>query len=238
MSVDNNGNHVGRNDSISSVVPPFYDVLAGVSPFSLLNEDELGRLVAASRVVRLASHEVLVDDGEIIDTSFVLVEGHMKRHLVVEHGRRMLLNDTYPVTPFAFAASHTLTPHVGRIEAAQASTLVAVPASSIDDLLGGNAAFARSMVGMLARSSARQTQTLLELMYPVPVRLARYIVRNARDGVCDPALSKSALAEMLGIAPETFSRSLATLCEKAGVARDGNLIRIVDERKLREYAGL
>lgn len=213
-------------------------ILRDVPPYDLLTQAEASWLVGESKLWPVAAHETFVDDGEFIDSACILIDGHMKRYLVVEQGRRMLLNDTFAPAAFALAAPYARTPHVGRIEAVEPSTVLSVPIEAIDRLFERNPVFASGVVKRLAQSSARQTGVLLEFMYPVPVRLARFIVRIANNGVCDFGTTKADVAERLGTVPETLSRAIAALCGQGLIERDGPRFKIPDLRALREFAQL
>jgi CRP-like cAMP-binding protein len=214
-------------------------VLAATAPFSSLGDDARERLVGACRVRSLPRRSVLVSDGAVPTCAYVLTRGHLTRSVVTSEGRRTLLNDTRPVTAFACAAAIDGSPHVGIVEAAEPSEVVFVPVAPMAELLQSEPAFALAMAHALAHSSVRQTQILLELMYPVPVRVARYLSRAAGEaGHGELAVSKASLAASLGIAPETLSRALAALRADGLVDVAGREVRVLDHRRLAAFAQL
>lgn len=62
-------------------------------------------------------------------------------------------------------------------------------------------------------------------------RVARWLADECRGGVA-PNIPRAAIAGLLGMLPETFSRALATLVGKGAIAVSHKQIRVVDAAKL------
>lgn len=215
------------------------ELLAQVEPYSSLGSEDVAHLALTCRTVRLAPHEVLLHDEELISSAYVLAEGRLVRYLLTAEGRRLLLNDTSSRAAFATAAALGGMGHIGTIEAVEPSVVVGVPTQELEALAAKCPSFSQSLAHVLARSSIRQTRALYELMFPVPVRLARRLVRDAGGAKgLDLAVSKAVLAEALGTVPETLSRALGTLRSRGLIEVEGSRVIIVDERDLRSYACL
>lgn len=215
------------------------DVLGKVLPYSALNAEQLDRLGSRCGLLRLASREVLLHDGSPVTHAYILVTGYLMRSICSPDGVRMLLNDTHPVTAFGCAAALHAEPHIGVVEAASASEIITIPLDVIQELLEESPAFALAVARSLARSSVRQTEFLCELLFPVPVRVARFLCRRCNGGEpIELEMSKGALAEMMATVPETLSRALGTLRSHGLVEVSGRSVRVLDERGLRLYAQL
>lgn len=215
--------------------------LGGTPTYGALPEPALRGLAGGCRVLELAPREVLLHDGRIPSGAHVLVRGLLTRSLVDAQGRAVLLNRTRPVTAFATACALDGSPHLGVIEAQEASEVVLVPLAPLKRALAENPAFSLAMVQALARSSVHQTRAIRELMFPVPVRLARLLCQVAgEDGRVPADLSRVDMAEMLATVPETLSRALGTLCAAGYVETSGRggAVRIRDAAALRAYARL
>ena len=213
-------------------------ILGGVQPFNNLGQSQIDWLAGMCSVRHLDVKEVLLGDGETVSNGFVLIDGHLVRYLTATEGRRLLLNDTSTSMAFALTAACSRAPHIGTIEAVEASTVIEVPVDALFKLLGESPSFAQGVVDGLSRSSTRLVEKLSELMYPVPVRLARTIVRHARAGEYVFDGTKAALAESMGTVPEVLSRALAALREKGLIEMDANHILVQDERALKQFAQL
>lgn len=215
------------------------DALAGVAPFSALDEGSRDRMAQSCRVLSLDAHEVLLRDGQIPTNVYILMEGCLTRSFVTLEGKGVILNHTRPVTAFCCAAAVDGSAHIGTVEAWEPSTVVAVPIAAVARALEKSPAFAVVVARNLARSSVRQTETIRELMFPVPVRLARLLCRRAEgDGAAELDMSCAALAEMLATVPETLSRALGVLKRRGMVEVSGRHVRVLDEVALRSYAQL
>lgn len=214
-------------------------VLAGVAPYASLAPALLEELADACRVVGLAPREQLLHDGQRATSAYVLVGGCLTRSLLTADGKTVILNYTRPVTSFGCASVIDGSAHVGVVEAREPSCVVAVPMEQITAALEASPAFALAMAHSLARSSVRQTEAIRELMYPVPVRLARLLCAHVdASGAVQLEMGKATVAEMLATVPETFSRALATLRTKGLVETNGRDLRVPDLQALRRYAQL
>ncbi len=215
------------------------DTLGSVAPYDALGEGRLVRLAEECRVRRLDRHEVLLHDGAQLKSTFILTRGYLVRSIGTPEGRSVRLNDTHPVTSFGCAAAFDATPHVGVVEAAEQSEVITVPLVRVRGLLEECAPFALAMARTLAHSSVRQTQYVRELLFPVPVRVARLLCRRCEEtGGVVLEMSKSGLAEMLATVPETLSRALGTLRDQGLLEVQGRTVHVIDADGLRRYAQL
>lgn len=218
---------------------PVVDVLRSVAPYGALDEARLALLASECRVRRLDRHEVLLHDGASVRSTYVLTKGYLVRSVCTPDGKSVRLNDTHPVTPFGCAAAFDASPHVGVVEAMEPSEVVAISLDRVRRLLEECAPFALAMAGTLAHSSVRQTQYLRELLFPVPVRVARLLYRRYEEtGSVTLEMGKSGLAEMLATVPETLSRALATLRGLGLIEVCGRSLHVLDAVGLRAYARL
>ncbi len=214
-------------------------VLRGTAPFSALDEGRLERMAPRCRVLTLDAREVLLRDGQVLSHAYILTRGCLTRSFVTAEGKAVILNHTRPVTAFCCSSAIDGSAHIGAVVAQEPSEVVAVPVASVTCALEESPAFSLAMARALARSSVRQTEAIRELMFPVPVRLARLLCRRAGEAgspEVDLDMSRAALAELLATVPETLSRALATLRRKGLVEVEGRIARIVDLPALRAYA--
>ena len=214
-------------------------VLSQLEPYSTLSGEQLDWLVDRCRIRHLQAHEVLLHDGSPVTNAYILTAGYLMRSIYSPEGACVLLNDTHPVTSFGCAAAFYEGPHAGVVEAVRPSEVVMVPLDAIQELFAQSPAFALAMARTLARSSVRQTEFVRELLFPVPVRVARYLCRRRDVGAPEELeMSKTALAEMLATVPETLSRALGTLRSQGLVEVNGRAVRVLDAAALRAYAQL
>lgn len=214
-------------------------VFAATAPFSALDERARERLARRCRVLSLAPREVLLHDGEVPSSIYVLTDGCLTRSFVTLEGKGVILNHTRPVTTFCCAAAVDGSAHIGTVEAREPSVVVAAPVSAIAHALEENPPFSLAVAQCLARSSVRQTEAIRELMFPVAIRLARLLCRRTGEGgSAELDMGRADLAEMLATVPETLSRALGTLRRRGLVEVSGRHVRVLDEAALRSYAQL
>lgn len=223
--------------SVSTTVPR--EILVQIQPYAVLDDEHLDWLADQCRLRSLAMREVLLHDGTVVTNAYILTKGYLMRSIYSPEGSCVLLNDTHPVTSFGCAAAFHTGPHVGVVVAAQPSEVVAVPLDAIKKLFEESPAFALAMARVLAQSSVRQTEFVRELLFPVPVRVARFLCRRY-DAGAPPELemSKTSLAEMLVTVPETLSRALGLLRSQGLVEVSGRAVHVLDIGALRAYAQL
>lgn len=223
--------------SASATIPR--EVLAQIQPYSVLDDVQLDWLADRCRIRTLGMREVLLQDGSVVTNAYILTKGYLMRSIYSPEGACVLLNDTHPVTSFGCAAAFHMGPHVGMVEAARPSEVITVPLDAIKKLFEESPVFALAMARVLAQSSVRQTEFVRELLFPVPVRVARFLCRRHDAGAsAELEMSKTSLAEMLATVPETLSRALGSLRSQGLVEVNGRVVRILDIGALRAYAQL
>ncbi len=121
-------------------------------------------------------------------------------------------------------------------EVTASSEIYMLPAANIRTLAETNLAFAYAVSvelatgyrSLISEAAAQKVQSVAE-------RVATWILANAdENGRIDLKLSKSELASLLGISPETLSRSLQSLANE-GVAISRASMTVTDRQSLARY---
>lgn len=211
------------------------EVLAGVPPFDALLDGQRRALARECQLVRLRARDVLLGDGEASNRAYILLSGHLNRSLFTPDGSRIIVNSTGPVRTFALTAAFESGPHAGFIEAEADSEVVGVPAPAVRELFSLNASFALAVAHSMARSSLYQTQVIQELLFPVPMRVARHLLASMDAAGRVRIESKAELAGKMATRPETLSRALASLKKSGLIAMDGRELRVTDPQALRAF---
>ncbi len=207
--------------------------------FSGMSEAHFDGLVHAAFLQRFPQHVTLIHEGDLPDFLHIVVDGSVE--LFGAHaGHETTIDIIRPVTTFILAAvirddvylksARTLTP----------AQILMIPAQTVRDVFGRDAAFARAIVNELAeryRSVVRSLKN--EKLRNSAERLANWILRAAvlqgnRHSVA-LTFDKRTLASRLGMTPENLSRNLALL-SKYGVQSSGRDIVIGDPAALRHFA--
>jgi len=207
--------------------------------FSDVSKKHFEELMNAAFLQRFPQHVVLITEGELPDFLHIVVDGTVELYGTYR-GRETTLDIIRPVATFILAAvirdevylkaGRTLTP----------AQILMIPAPTVRDIFGRDAAFARAIVNELAlryRGIVRALRN--QKLRTGAERLANWILltdlRNGAAGYFTLNYDKRTLAALLGMTPENLSRNLATLGQY-GVGSEGREISIGDRAKLQKYA--
>lgn len=207
--------------------------------FRDMSELHFHELVRAAFLQRFPEHVTLIHEGDLPDFLHIVVDGAVE--LFGAHdGHETTIDIIRPVTTFILAAvirddvylksARTLTP----------AQILMVPAATVRDVFGRDAAFARAIVNELAERYRGVVRSLKnEKLRNSAERLANWILRtDAQQGhrhSFELAFDKRTLASRLGMTPENLSRNLALLA-KYGVKSSGRGIVIEDASALARFA--
>ena len=207
--------------------------------FRDMSDEHFEDLLSAAFLQRFPERVALIREGDLPDFLHVVVEGSVE--MFASHGgHETTLDIMRPVTTFILAAvirdevylksARTLTP----------AQILMIPAQTMRDIFGRDAAFARAIVNELAeryRSVVRSLKS--EKLRTSAERLANWILQaDAQQGhQRNIALTfdKRTLASRLGMRPEILSRNLSML-SKYGVKTSGREIVIEDLPALQQFA--
>ncbi|MFY9894062.1 MAG: cyclic nucleotide-binding domain-containing protein [Xanthobacteraceae bacterium] len=197
------------------------------------------KLMGAAFLQRFPAGMGLIKEGELPDFLHIVVEGAVEL-FGADHGRETTIDILRPVTTFILAAvvrdevylksARTLTP----------AQVLMIPASTVRDVFGRDATFARAVVNELAERYRVLVRTLKdEKLRTGAQRLANWILRaDALQGhrrSVELEFDKRILASRLGMTAENLSRNLALLASH-GVKSSGRDIIIEDASALRRFA--
>jgi CRP/FNR family transcriptional activator FtrB len=215
------------------------ELIRALPLFSAMSEANFDTLLAAAFLQRFPPHVNLITEGDLPDFLHIVVDGSVE--LFATHdGHETTLDIIHPVTTFILAAVIRDEVYLKSARTLSSAQILMVPAQTVRDVFGRDAAFARAIVSELAeryRSVVRSLKN--EKLRSSAERLANWILR-ADVGQSHPrrielAFDKRTLASRLGMTPENLSRNLALLA-KHGVRSSGRDIVIEDAAALEQFA--
>jgi CRP/FNR family transcriptional activator FtrB len=207
--------------------------------FSEMTAAHFETLVSAALLQKFPEQITLIREGEAPDFLHIVVGGTVELFAAWE-GRETTIEIIGPVTTFILAAvirdevylksARTLTP----------AQILLLPAETVRNLFGRDAAFARSIVSELAERYRKVVRILKDHKLRTGVeRLANWILQEDRlqggRGRITLSHDKRTLSARLGMTPENLSRNLASL-DDHGVSGAGREIVIVDRDALIKLA--
>lgn len=211
---------------------------------SALSNDELACIQTIVRQVRLASGQMLFQEGDDADTVFNVVRGIIKVYKLLPDGRRQ-------ITGFLFAGDFLGIAAAGAYsysaEAVAEVTLCRFPRQQLFRLFGRFPKLESRLLGIATDElTAAQDQMLLLGRKTASEKLSTFLLALARrSGVKgdahDPVqvpMTRTDIADYLGLTVETVSRTLGRL-KQAGLIVIPNMHAVVLARRdeLEDIAG-
>ncbi|MBC8212068.1 MAG: Crp/Fnr family transcriptional regulator [Gammaproteobacteria bacterium] len=217
--------------------------LMQMSPlFSSLDKDQMATVIKHSRVNSLNDGEMLFHRGDKVHNFYFVLEGLIKIYRQSPTGQEKIIELEKPGQTFGEALmffDHPTYP-VSAI-AMEASTLLCINASAFLEVLQNSATVCIKVMGSL---SHRLHEQLNEIEYLSLLtgrnRIAMYFLdQSMRQGMeFKLEVPKNAIASMLSLQPETFSRLIKELANNQVIEIQESNIRVLDQDLLRKYAGI
>jgi CRP/FNR family transcriptional activator FtrB len=207
--------------------------------FKDMSEEHFQTLIAAAFLQRFPQHVMLIKEGELPDFLHIVIDGSVE--LFSAHdGYETTLDIIRPVTTFILAAVIRDEVYLKSGRTLSPAQVLMIPAATVRDVFGHDAAFARAIVNELAERYRGIVRALKnEKLRTSAQRLANWILQvDVEQGgrhQIDLQFDKRVLASSLGMTPENLSRNF-TLLTKYGVKRSGRDIVIEDTLALESFA--
>ena len=207
--------------------------------FQHVSESHFEELMNAAFLQRFPQGVTLISEGDLPDFLHIVVDGSVEM-FANHNGHETTLDIMQPMTTFILAAVIRDDVYLKSARSLTASQILMIPAETVRDAFGRDAAFARAIVNELAeryRSVVRSLKN--EKLRNSAERLANWILQaKARQGNASSielSFDKRTLASRLGMTPENLSRNLALL-SKYGVKSSGRDIVIENPAALERFA--
>jgi len=219
--------------------PQEWSIVRHLPLFSEMSEENFATLMNAAFLQRFPACVSLITEGELPDFLHIVVDGTVE--LFAEHdGEETTLHIVRPVATFILAAVIRDEVYLKSARTLSPSQILMVPAQTVRDVFGRDAAFARAIVNELAERYRGVVRALKnEKLRTGTARLANWILReDMRQGQTQKialTIDKRTLASRLGMTPENLSRNLGQLTSH-GVRTSGRDIVIEDIAALSKFA--
>jgi len=217
--------------------------LANVPLFRELAPDELDRIAAQTKTLRVERGSVLFQRGDPCDGFHVVVYGQVKLSFISTGGNEKVVDLLGPGQSFGEAVMFMEKPHVVTAQALADSMLLFVSKQAVFDELERDARFSRRIIAGL---SQRLHQLMGDLegysMHSGTQRVIGFLLRDegadhAEDAPLEVTLpaAKGVIASRLNLTQEHFSRILHDLAAAGLIEVRGRRIVIPDAERLRTY---
>jgi len=210
--------------------------------FSRLDNEQLDRMCKCSRIVELAEGDVLFNHGDRVHSFYFVYKGLIKLYRQSALGQEKIFEMEKTGSTFAEALMFLdQTEYPVSAAAMQDSTLVAINTHEFLQILKLSADSCLLIMGDLSK---RLHELITEIEHLSLMsgrnRVATYFLDIYLLKGTDFSLEipKNAIASMLSLQPETFSRLLKELRSKQIIELTDNRVQILDATQLREFAGI
>jgi CRP/FNR family cyclic AMP-dependent transcriptional regulator len=206
-------------------------VSAEPAPFAHLDEQALRGAVPGGSVRSYAKSVVIVSEGDMTDSLYVVLSGRVKAFVSDENGREAVVN-TIGIGDYFGELVLDGGPRSASIMTLEPCKLYVIPQADVERLLAGNPAFARDLlrklIGKVRSLTARVADLSLKDVY---ARLVKFIDENAVEAagrrVIPERLTQSEIAARIGGSREMVSRILKDLAAGGYVAIESKQIVVL-----------
>lgn len=207
------------------------------------------RELAAEQITKITDHAQLIDfpkgtsvfnRGEAAVGLYILLDGQLKLGVTSPQGSEKIISIVTPGESFGEAILFLERQFPVYAQATLDSHVLLIPKNLIFSMLDNDAMFARKM---LAGLSVRMHQLVQDIemlsLQSCSQRFIGYLLQmnaNTSDAsnITLPA-SKTTIASLLNLTPETLSRTMAKLQQQGLIEVNGKDVMIIDVKKLRSY---
>lgn len=211
--------------------------LQSLEHLSVVPTAGLADLARASYAKRLSRGQVLFTAGEPSEHLYVIRNGRIKIMIDSDRGDALLLTVLSAGDLIGELSMIDGLDRSTSAEALEASTVLALPAVQIRQVLTAHPAALMAMAVELATSLRRVSDTAADLvLLDLPRRLAKLILIRTTSGRAELGLTQSDLAAQLGVTRQALNRALGGLVKRGWVSTDGTAVQVYDVAALARFA--
>ena len=208
--------------------------------FRELNNEQITRIAEHSQLIDFPKGTSVFNRGDAAVGLYILLEGQLKLGVTSPQGSEKIISIVSPGESFGEAILFLERQFPVYAQAIMDSQVLVVPKNLIFSMLDNDAMFARKM---LAGLSVRMHQLVQDIemlsLQSCTQRFIGYLLQISADApdasnITLPA-SKTTIASLLNLTPETLSRTLAKLQQMGLIEVNGKDVTITDVKKLRKY---
>jgi CRP/FNR family transcriptional regulator len=204
----------------------------------ILDCDNLEQLKNLGWTLKLAPGQALFHEGDPVTRVFTLTRGTLKLYTLLADGRRQVTGFMHPGDFLGISVDDE---HAFSAEALEPAQLCWFPRNRFDDFVEQHAPMERELYRIAAHElAAAQEQFVLLGRKTATERIASFILRlseRSNANTVHLSMSRSDIADYLGLTKETVSRVLSALKRERVIRLDAlDEIRILDRAMLQELA--
>ena len=117
--------------------------------FAAMSEENFEKLITAAFLQRFPLHTILISEGDLPDFLHIVVAGSVEM-FCSHNGHETTIDIMRPVTTFILAAVLRDEPYLKSARTLSPAQILMIPAQTVREVFGRDAAFARAIVNELA----------------------------------------------------------------------------------------
>ena len=216
-----------------------YITVSNFHMFQTLAAEHVERIVSEIKVIQLQRGEVLFNRGDVSHGFYILMEGQLKLSLTSPQGIEKIIDIITPGKSFGEAIMFLDRPCPVAAQATLSSVLLQIQKKTLIAILQEDSAVATRMLASLSVRMHHLVNSIESLsLLSGTQRLIGYILQinaSSKSTTVKLPSTKSTIASLLNISPETLSRIMHKLTEEGVIAVHGKEIEILNIERLRNY---
>jgi CRP-like cAMP-binding protein len=204
--------------------------------------ETIDQLVSASRIRTLERNAVLLLDGSVPTSLYVVVSGLLRVFVTSFDGTEPTLSIMFPGDNVGELGVLHNTPRSASVGALRPTAVVEVPGRAFREAYDSDGAISRVIVEQLANRLRQTSSRLCDLtLLDLGARLAKFLLHDmveVMNGVpfVDLAITQAELGQLIGGARQSINQLLAAMEAEGVVAVRGRRIDLLDVARLRRRA--
>lgn len=214
-------------------------LLCNTAMFSMLDEYQLERVMAGTKMLRIDHNQRVVDRGAPADGCFLLVYGQVRIGLSSQQGGNKTVEILGDGQCFGLGEMLQQQPHLAFVDTIKDSLLLHVERNALMAVAQENFDLAVFLMTCVGRQFYGLMRDINALSQSARQRLATYLLRLSEAcadeegrATIELMASKTLIASRLNLTPETFSRVLHELAGDGLIAVAGRRITVIDRGRL------
>ena len=207
------------------------ELLKPIPVFSCLDDTELTHLMEVALRKTYPKNTVILSEGDVTDSLYVIVEGKVKTVITDENGKEIILSIFGPGDYFGEMALIDGKPRSATIVTRESSQLMIFSRKDLRNIFSSNPDIVFNLLKGLVERLRESNKKIESLAFmDVYGRVARFLTHSARpegdDLVVAEALTHQEIANMVGSSREMVSRILKELIRGEFISVSSKIITI------------
>jgi CRP-like cAMP-binding protein len=215
-------------------------LLRRIPLFADLDEDAVQALASRARIAEYDAGERIISQSEDIQAFYIILSGRVKIFRSNAEGKEQTLYLIEEGQPFCFCTAFTDKPYPVSVTALESSCVADIPAEAMEDLARAEPMLMLKIMQVLA-SRLLDAMNMVEslALHDTRQRIAGFLLHAescSPDGPGRPftlPIHHRELAKILGVTPETLSRTIQKFNRNGQIESSGKTIRILDHKALK-----